>query len=392
MDLGGNTRPPFSSLDELANRLRARSKQEGPLGPGDADLKLLDWVVHQLLQVTAALHHANGSIGLLHPRNVLWYHGANGPRLVLPDVGFVWREGFVAPPWLRRDGAFAPLWDREPETLNTLRFTAEADARAADGETRDAQSDLRTLSRLFDWVLSGQARRQVPPPREGDEQSKAQVWSTLEAAQKQRVQNAEALGAALDRPGHRLSDYFRAAGPPEPPRQRWWRNVLPAAAVVVALVGATGVGYFLIRHGPVGGDTPGPHPLCPECPVVSNLYRSGLLDELQQALGDPKKELDVLQKMYQLPPSPTPEVHAGEQECLKRWRLKYGEGLDRRGGELSKKLLDGKHAPDPATARHDIEDLLEEYKAYQSLDPSDPPKEPEWLPDLELLLRQYLRL
>src|SRR5439155_12163271 len=76
--------------------------------PSKAQLAMLDNVADALLASAEKLHEHNQRLGLLEPGNVLIVLGSEGRRIVLPDLGFVWRGSHGEFPW--KDSPGRPRW------------------------------------------------------------------------------------------------------------------------------------------------------------------------------------------------------------------------------------------------------------------------------------------
>ena len=99
------------------------------------------------------LHEAGWSIGLLQPGNVL-VSSESPPRIVLPDLGFVWKENdLLVPDWLR--SPFAPLWDEAPQRQQRPQPS---------GQPIDARAETATLARVLNCVLTGRIQKEITPP------------------------------------------------------------------------------------------------------------------------------------------------------------------------------------------------------------------------------------
>src|SRR5262249_27004567 len=136
------------SLADIAAEIQRAS-------PSKAQLQILDNAADALLATAERLHEQNQRLGLVEPGNVLIVLGSEGRRVVLSDLGFVWRgshgqfpwkDSPGRPRWLNEDPRENPnsrLWDAEPAAQQ---FTS-AEAAGDDEGLVPPQSDLKTLAR-----------------------------------------------------------------------------------------------------------------------------------------------------------------------------------------------------------------------------------------------------
>jgi len=232
----------FLSLEELGHDLG----KNPPKSPDDPRLGELDDVVVQgLVRIASRLHERGFRLGLLHPRNVLILAAPRGSALVLPDYGFTWKSSPFKPSWVE-GGNFKPLWDREPESQQQVAAPA--------GETPlPADSDLRTLARLFACVLTGTPARDVPDqvPTTSVHQTKdpaalAGVWQTLAQACRGEFKTASEFGEKLRR--FPLSLHVFALPPPPPSRVTEQAIQAPAGkrpTILVLIVAAAVLAGFV---------------------------------------------------------------------------------------------------------------------------------------------------
>lgn len=246
------------SLWDLAHELwQLRQRSERPnraLSRQQPELDELDWVVVALLGAAEKLHARGLSLGLLAPHNVVWLRRDDGSLLlVLSDYGL--RCPDAVAPGLSKvvretpgEGAdLTPLWEREPAEMTR--------------QDLDRAADLRTLARLFYWVLSGRAVRDLPAPEAtSDPAARDEVHHVLRAAQSGEVATAGEFLAALmlphSRKATRLGTFFTKGGgpeePPDPnpkprPRRRLRSALWLAAVSALFAAGVGGVGYLFYR-------------------------------------------------------------------------------------------------------------------------------------------------
>ncbi len=136
-------------LRDLGEDLRSRP----PVNLADPRLAQVEAAVDTLFTMVGRLHEAGWSIGLLQPGNVL-VSSESPPRIVLPDLGFVWKENdLLVPDWLR--SAFAPLWDEAPQRQQALQPS---------GQPINARAETATLARVLNCVLTGRIQKEITPP------------------------------------------------------------------------------------------------------------------------------------------------------------------------------------------------------------------------------------
>jgi hypothetical protein len=198
------------SIADLAERL-----QRGT--PSKEQLKTLDNIADALVATAELLHEHDQRLGLLDTRNVLIVPGSDGQRVILPDLGFVWRgshgefpwkDSPGRPRWLNedpRENPSARLWEVEP----VLQQFTSADAAGDEQEMPPAQSDLKTLARLFAAVLTGRTEPIISAP------NAAPVWEVLRSVLKGDIKTATQFRQRLNE--HRLSEHWLSPhGPPAP--------------------------------------------------------------------------------------------------------------------------------------------------------------------------------
>src|SRR5947208_3393369 len=117
------------------------------------------------MALVGELHPARWSLGLIQPDNVL-IRGRAGSREVVPvDLGFAWRGSFGSPPW--EDSPGRPDW-LDPQTPSRWLWDHEpvcqqfADPENGVFPPPEPTADVRTLGRLFAWLISGQTGKDVP--------------------------------------------------------------------------------------------------------------------------------------------------------------------------------------------------------------------------------------
>jgi len=256
------------TLTRLRNDLDSASRSGGLKSATSPLLVELDAVVDRLLEVATKLHAANWTLGLVQPGNVVL--GANhAPHLI--DLGYTWKGSFGPPPWDASPGR--PGWlDAPSEWLSHVPAVRRqfADPAATHFDRVDPVEDVRTLGRLFAWLLTGQPRGEVFAPSRS---SAPELWALLAEASAGDVPTARGLRARLaDNP---LSDHFAdrptppappALAPPMPPKPTpagvpWLPIVAGAAVLLLAIVG---IGYAVWPSGPEGGTDPSTKATTPE--------------------------------------------------------------------------------------------------------------------------------
>lgn len=168
------------TLADLTAVARQAVKQNGPLPSGHPTLVQLDEAVFALATTVHRLHTQGWGVGLLTPTNVLLSPDANGMTATLVDLGFTWIGDFGEPPWDASPGR--PDWLDPAETVNPAlavwdRPPAEQQFAQPTGGlfTPSLEQDLRTLSRVIAWALTGIPSRKLNP-----DGSAAEIWTVLQ--------------------------------------------------------------------------------------------------------------------------------------------------------------------------------------------------------------------
>ncbi len=203
----------------------------------------LDAAAAGLLDAAATLHAAGWTLGLALPTNVA-LDAAHAPHLI--DLGFTWRGSYDAPPWDASPGR--PAWlDAPTQWLSEVPPVRRqfADPSGTPFPRVAPVEDVRTLARLFAWLLTGQPRAEVVAPSRGPA---PEVWALLADAAAGKVPTAREFGDRLAKSP--LSRHFTAEltpaapvppTPPPPPVKKstlpWFLAGVATLAVVVACVG-----------------------------------------------------------------------------------------------------------------------------------------------------------
>lgn len=271
-----------------------RAARSGALKSGASPLLAeLDAVADGLLDTTARLHAAGWTLGLVQPGNVVL--AGTTPHLV--DLGFTWRGSFGPPPWDASPGR--PAWmDASAAWLSDVPAVRRqfADPGAAHFPRVEPVEDVRTLARLFAWLLTGQPRGEVVAPSRT-----ADLWQLLAEAAAGGVPTAHGFRARLAADplrGH-FTDPPKPPPPPSPPPAKPfpWGPALAAAAV--AVVAAGGVAVYLLAAGPTAPTTPATQstPVDPPPPPTPANFQQALAD-LDAALAT--KELPAVVEKVKL--------------------------------------------------------------------------------------------
>lgn len=245
---------PFDvrSIGDLGAELRG--------GASKQNLKMLDNAADAILQTADRLHDHGGRLGLLHPGNVLVVPNSNGERVVLPDLGFVWRgshgkfpwkDSPGRPRWLNedpRENTYARLWDEEPVWKQ---FSTE-DATGGHQELVPVQSDLRNLARVFASVLTGRIDRDLPSVP-----NPAPTWAVLRAVMKGEITTADQFRSRLAE--HPLSEHWTAPKTPVGgPPQKSGAGLMLMGCLMFLLLSALGTGAGLYFAGVFDEETQPP--------------------------------------------------------------------------------------------------------------------------------------
>lgn len=231
LTLGDGQVEAVRSLTLLAEDLRA----DRPTSSDDPRLEQLESALRELLAIVQRIHEHNWSIGLLQPGNVLISPHA-GPSILLPDLGFVWRDdSLLIPDWSKTPFAF--LWDLPPAEQQAM-LTAQESLRWA---------DVATVARLINWVMTGREQKFVTPPppdptlhghRVRHSATWNSLWDILGRASHAEIETIAELRRLLEAIPLRTLLGMRTL---EPKRRRW--TAVLAAGCVLLLAGLGGA-YF----------------------------------------------------------------------------------------------------------------------------------------------------
>lgn len=178
--------PPlqFTSLYDSSTKLR------GQVQGSPANVELMDDLDHlfSLLAYSFSAVHGHGmGVGLVDPRNILYYFDARGEmRLALPDL-FVFNNADGEPPnFVANRKEFAFLWadyDADLQCLETDNFTSNGEwidfaNRFLESSKSDFSRDARTLARIISWSMTGLSSPVWEAARGRDEE----IWSVLKRA------------------------------------------------------------------------------------------------------------------------------------------------------------------------------------------------------------------
>ena len=160
MDL--ETDPPlgFSSLYKLSSHLR--DPEAASRDDFDRLLSDLDHLFVLLSEAFEAVNQLGLGVGLVDPKNVLYYFDREERmRLVLPDL-FFWNQAVGDPPsFISSRSEFIGLWmDGDPSDPDTISFESEREKidfvdRFLARSKNDTSRDARTLARLIAWSVTG---------------------------------------------------------------------------------------------------------------------------------------------------------------------------------------------------------------------------------------------
>lgn len=170
-------------------------------------LRELDGVAAELATLAEQLHARGWSLGLLQPDNVVIRDRGGDPEVIPVDLGFTWKGTIGRPPWDESPGR--PEW-LEP-TVQARWLWEHEPARQQFGDPKNGvfppagpESDIRLLGRLFAWLISGQASRDLP--RVGGPDGPPPTWAVVSDAAGGRIPSAAELSERLrDAP---LREYF----------------------------------------------------------------------------------------------------------------------------------------------------------------------------------------
>ncbi|OWK36461.1 hypothetical protein [Fimbriiglobus ruber] len=338
----------------------------------------LDAVAGGLLDAADRLHAAGWTLGLFQPDNVLWNPHVAGHDAQLVDLGFTWTGSVGPPPWDASPGRPAWLTPRAGWLSGVPAVRRQfADPAAAYFDPVPPVEDVRTLARLFAWLLTGQPRADVTAPSRSNAPA---LWKLLAAAASGRVPTADAFRQKLA--AEPLSAHFTdpivLAPPVRPPAPTGSVVKILAGLLFVAALGVGGALYAfwprpaVTAGGPPAttptatGETPEPTPP-PARPPASPETLKQAMDELQAALA--AKDLPAadakLKALYALDPLSAADAAARQ--------AKRGEFVNLCVAEYKAILtLAGQPAQKVEAARRAkaLEDVLKSLSAAHPLPPS----------------------
>ena len=267
-------------------------------------LRELDEVAAALTSLASQLRSEGWSLGLIQPDSV-FLKGKPGRReVVLADLGFAWKGSYGDPPW--EDAPGRPDW---VDPMSPNRWLWDHDAVRQQFAFPEngvfapptAVSDVRTLGRLFAWLLSGQTSKDVPMV--GGNEGPPPAWEALSAAAAGRVATPDALAAKLRKAP--LSDYFST--PKEVIEEPKPKSKLPLVLALLFLLvlagGGGGAAWYFLRPKPETvnkepepepnkepekkpEDKKDPEPEKKKEPVVLSDDFAGLLKDFDEAHGE----------------------------------------------------------------------------------------------------------
>ncbi len=319
--------------------LRADLDQAGPSGALKSRfsplLAELDAAAAGLLDAAANLHAAGWTLGLVSPVNVA-LNAAREPHLI--DLGFTWQGSFGPPPWEASPGR--PAWlDDSARWLSDVPAVRRqfADPSGKHFPRVEPVEDVRTLARLFAWLLTGLPRDKVVPANGA---TPAALWALLADAAAGKVATAQEFrGRLAETPLSRNytaevvppPDTTPVTPPPPPPK-----SVLPwlaAGAAALALV----AGCVAVAFWPSGdtADTStststaaGTPPSAVTPPAPTPPAFAALLAEVDAALAkkDGPATAAKLQQLYAVAPVSAADAKARQQrreKSLDLWVADY---------------------------------------------------------------------
>src|SRR5262249_42518823 len=364
-----------------------RAAQAGKFSdPEHPLLRELDEVAAALCTLAAQLHEAHWSLGLVQPDSVIIRGPAGGREVILTDLGFAWRGSFGSPPWEDSPGRpdwldpFTPnrwLWDHEPVRQQF------ADPQNGAFPPPGPVSDVRTLGRLFAWLISGQTSRDVPMV--GGPDGPPPAWRVLADAAAGRIPSADAPAARLPPPP--LSDYFApplmAELPPSGGGAKW---LIPVALLgLLALAGAgVGVWYAFIREKPTETASGNPDNKSPDKPPDPAAFDQAVQQFTEaQKKGDFSGMFAALAKMAKSAPTDKKaEVDARRVKAIEDWTAAVNETIQR-GQDPSQRL-------EVAARLDELEAQLKALiEAHPATDPSQQEKEQQCLDFVATFARQF---
>jgi hypothetical protein len=172
-----------------------------------------------------------------------------GRDVVPVDLGFAWKGTFGTPPWedspgrptwLEASGPFTWLYDHPPVRQQF------ADPGNGVYPPPSASEDIRTLGRLFAWLVSGQENQNLPQVRNAPP-----AWNLISAAANGSISSADELAAQLRTTP--LSGYFARPEEPLPMAEpsKPWKALLVVGLLAAIALGAGGLWYFNREQEPI---------------------------------------------------------------------------------------------------------------------------------------------
>jgi hypothetical protein len=246
-----------ADLDAAARTARLKDGTDPLLGE-------LDAATNGLLALTEKLHAAGWTLGILQPENVALAPDTGEPRLL--DLGFTWAGSYGPPPWDASPGK--PDWLTAPraEWLHSLPAVRRqfAEPNAGHFPPVERTEDVRTISRLIAWLLTGQPRADFTAPSRG---ANVTLWRTLADGAAGKLATVRELCERLagEPPSEHFTDRPQVEILPDPIEKSpgSWTTVL-AGLLAVGLLGIAVVGGLIYAFGPskkpevVGIDPPPP--------------------------------------------------------------------------------------------------------------------------------------
>jgi len=277
-------------------------------------------IIDRLLERVQLMHLYRVSVGVLAPTSVCWYRTADGPMIILPDLGFVWGGFGHLPEWLADQGAWQPLWEDAPRNL----ITADL----------DPERDIRTIARLLDWTLSGGLNRDIPKPKDGHDPRRSATYSILYDAMIGKYRNIESLRTALQGSGARPGDHFLFETYRDLTNDRKssgsWKQKAFVGMLLCAGIGTAG--YFgyqeFVKNPPEVRSV-----ICPECPPTSKLHPLLLQYD---STKEPREQTKLFVQMREVERSESSTVAEVERKCIEKIESKL---LPSTGCPLGSELL-----------------------------------------------------
>lgn len=173
LPLSGDPRQA-QSLESLCRQLNGRRRELRGAGwkmEQEPETVCFKAALENILEIARHLHANHCGLGLTTPQSILFLPTPEGEQLVLPDLGFFWKEGGKQGPFLPRRPdflskaeSFGFLWDADGEAAGdaAVRQQFRGLARIEDFDSRQ---DVRSLARLFATCLLGKPCRRPPPPK-----------------------------------------------------------------------------------------------------------------------------------------------------------------------------------------------------------------------------------